>query len=32
LASNQSPCLLMALFGHPNCTDECPLSGVKSGQ
>jgi hypothetical protein len=20
---------LMALFGHPTCTDECPLSGVK---
>ena len=19
----------MALFGHPTCTDECPLSGVK---
>ena len=22
-------CLLMALFGHPTCTDECPLSGLK---
>jgi hypothetical protein len=20
---------LLALFGHPTCTDECPLSGVK---
>ena len=20
---------LVALFGHPTCTDECPLSGVK---
>jgi hypothetical protein len=20
---------LMALFGHPTCTDECPLLGVK---
>jgi hypothetical protein len=24
-----SRCLLLALFGHPTCTDECPLSGVK---
>jgi hypothetical protein len=24
-----SPCLLLALFGHPTHTDECPLSGVK---
>src|SRR6478672_5763075 len=22
-------CLLLALFGHPTCTDACPLSGVK---
>jgi hypothetical protein len=22
-------CPLLALFGHSNCTDECPLSGVK---
>ena len=22
-------CPLLALFGHPICTDECPLSGVK---
>ena len=22
-------CLLLALFGHPTCTDECLLSGVK---
>jgi hypothetical protein len=22
-------CPLLALFGHPTCTDECPLSGVK---
>jgi hypothetical protein len=22
-------CPLLALLGHPNCTDECPLSGVK---
>jgi hypothetical protein len=28
-ASNQSPCLLLAPFGHPTRTDECPLSGVK---
>ena len=24
-----SECLLMALFGHATCTDECPLLGVK---
>src|ERR1043166_6937490 len=22
-------CLLMALFGHPTCTEKCPLLGVK---
>ena len=22
-------CPLLALFGHPTCTDECPLSKVK---
>jgi hypothetical protein len=25
----QCTCLLMALFRHSNCTDECPLLGVK---
>ena len=29
LASNQSPCLLMALSGHANRADECPLSEAK---
>jgi hypothetical protein len=23
-------CPLLALFGHPTCTDECPFSGVKA--
>src|SRR4029079_9855033 len=29
LASNQSPCLLLAQSGHAQCADECPLLGVK---
>ena len=28
-AASPSPDRLEALFGHPTCTDECPLSGVK---
>ena len=24
-----SGCLLLALFGHPTCTEECPLSGAR---
>src|SRR6476646_8110591 len=29
LRGHRRKCLLLALSGHPTCTDECPLSGVK---